>query len=81
MVKKAGRQYACRQDTGYRIIAKTEEYRDKKSGEEKRKSPAAKNEMMQKMIKMHIQNQVKFTFIPFGVNTPPLGAVKRRGRR
>jgi hypothetical protein len=49
--------------TGYRIIAKTEEYIDEKSGGKKRKSPVTKNEMMQGMIKMHIQNQVKFKYI------------------
>ena len=49
--------------TGFRIIAKTEEYIDKKSGEKKRKSAETKNEMMQEMIKRHIQNQVKFRYI------------------
>ena len=48
---------------GYRIIAKTEEYIDEKSGETKRKSPETKNEMMQEMIKRHIQNDVKFRYI------------------
>jgi hypothetical protein len=48
---------------GFRIIAKTEEYIDEKSGEQKRKSPVTKNEMMQEMIKRHIQNQVKFQYI------------------
>jgi IS4 transposase len=47
----------------YRIIAKTEEYKDEKSGEIKRKSPETKNEMMQEMINRHIQNQVKFKYI------------------
>jgi len=62
--------YHCEKDgqtvrlpTGYRIIAKTEEYIDEKSGERKRKSPVTKNEMMQEMIKRHIQNRVKFTYI------------------
>ena len=49
--------------TGFRIIAKTEGYIDEKSGEQKRRSPITKNEMMQEMIKMHIKNQVKFTYI------------------
>jgi uncharacterized protein (UPF0297 family) len=48
---------------GYRVIAKTEEYVDEKNGETKRKSPVTKNEMMQEMIKRHIQNRVKFTYI------------------
>jgi hypothetical protein len=49
--------------TGFRIIAKTEEYIDEKSGEKKRKSPITKNEMMQEMINRHKQNQVKFRYI------------------
>jgi hypothetical protein len=48
---------------GYRIISKTEEYIDEKSGETKRRSPITKNEMMQEMIKRHIQNQVEFKYI------------------
>jgi hypothetical protein len=49
--------------TGYRVIAKTEEYLDEKSGKLKRRSPVTKNEMMREMIKRHIQNEVKFTYI------------------
>ena len=48
---------------GYRVIEKTEGYKDEKSGEMKRRSPITKNEMMQEMIKRHIQNQVKFRYI------------------
>ena len=47
---------------GYRIIEKTEEYKDEKSGEMKRRSPKTKNEMMQEMVWRHIQNQVKFRY-------------------
>jgi IS4 transposase len=47
----------------YRIIAKTEEYIDEKSGETKRRSPETKNKMMQEMIRRHIQNNVKFRYI------------------
>jgi len=47
----------------FRIIEKTEEYIDEKTGEKKRRSPITKNEMMQEMIKRHIQNEVKFTYI------------------
>jgi IS4 transposase len=47
----------------YRAIAKTEEYIDEKSGERKRRSPVTKNEMMQEMIKRHIQNQVECKYI------------------
>jgi hypothetical protein len=48
---------------GFRVIAKTEEYIDTKSGERKRKSPKTKNEMMQEMIQRQIRNQVKFKYI------------------
>ena len=54
--EKAGQ--ILRVPIGYRIIAKTEEYIDEKSGETKRKSPITKNEMMQQMIKRQIQNTV-----------------------
>ena len=54
---------AMRIPIGYRVIEKTEEYKDEKSGEMKRRSPATKNEMMQEMIARHIQNQVKFRYI------------------
>jgi hypothetical protein len=47
----------------YRVIAKTEEYIDKKDGKTKRRSPETKNQMMQAMIKRHIQNRVKFKYI------------------
>jgi hypothetical protein len=48
---------------GYRVIAKTEEYIDEKSGVLKRRSPVTKNEMMQEMIQRHILNQVQFRYI------------------
>jgi len=59
--EKAGQ--VVRLPIGYRIISKTEEYIDEKSGETKRRSPVTKNEMMQEMIKRHIQNQVQFKYI------------------
>jgi len=59
--EKAGQ--VVRLPIGYRIIAKTEEYIDEKSGEAKRRSPETKNEMMRQMIQRHIQNQVKFRYI------------------
>jgi len=62
--------YSCEKDgqivrlpIDYRIISKTEEYIDEKSGETKRRSPVTKNEIMQEMIKRHIQNQVDFRYI------------------
>jgi len=59
--EKAGQ--IVRLPIGYRIIAKTEEYKDEKSGETKRKSPITKNEMMQEMINRQIQNRVLFKYI------------------
>jgi IS4 transposase len=47
----------------FSLISKTEEYVDEKSGKTKRRSPVTKNEMMQKMIKQTIHNQVKFRYI------------------
>ncbi|MDR1287539.1 MAG: transposase [Treponema sp.] len=48
---------------GYRILAKTEKYRDEKTGQERRKSPVTKNEMMRDMIGRQIRNEVKFGFV------------------
>jgi len=59
--EKAGQ--VVRVPIDYRIIAKTEEYIDEKSGEAKRRSPETKNEMMRQMIQRAIQNQVKFKYI------------------
>ena len=56
-------EQTVRLPTGYHVIAKTEEYTDEKTGEQKRKSPVTKNQMMQEMIKRHMQNRVKFTYI------------------
>jgi hypothetical protein len=47
---------------GFRVVAKTEEYTDEKSGEKKRKSPQTKNEMMREMICRQVQNQVQFRY-------------------
>jgi hypothetical protein len=59
--EKAG--HNLRLPAGFRIIAKTEEYTDEKSGERKRRSPVTKNGMAQEMIKQQMQNQVKFKYI------------------
>jgi hypothetical protein len=48
---------------GYRIIAKTEEYTDKKTGKKCRRSPKSKNEMMHEMVEMAIRNEVKFSYV------------------
>jgi len=59
--EKAGQ--AARLPIDYRIIAKTEEYIDEKSGEKRRRSPETKNEMMRQMLWRAMQNQVKFMYI------------------
>jgi hypothetical protein len=59
--EKAGQ--VVRVPIDYRIIAKTEEYIDEKSGEAKRRSPETKNEMMRQMITRAIRNEVKFRYI------------------
>jgi hypothetical protein len=59
--EKAGQ--TVRLPIDYRIIAKTEEYTDEKSGEARRRSPETKNEMMRRMVQRAIQNQVKFRYI------------------
>ena len=52
-----------RMPVGFRIVAKTEEYTDDKSGEKKRRSLQTKNEMMREMIGRQIRNEVKFKYI------------------
>jgi hypothetical protein len=47
----------------YEIVAKSEEYKDKKSGEMKKRSPKTKNEMMQEMILQVNKNRVKYRYI------------------
>ena len=59
--EKAGQ--TLRVPTGFRVIQKSEEYTDEKSGKQKRRSPVTKNEMMREMIKRHKENQVEFKYI------------------
>jgi hypothetical protein len=59
--EKAGQ--ILRVPIGFRVIAKTEEYIDEKSGEQRRRSPITKNGMIQEMIKRQMQNQVQFKYI------------------
>ena len=54
---------AVRVPVGYEIIQKTETYIDPKDNKEKRKSAKTKNELMQEMINVLIQNRVKFRYI------------------
>jgi hypothetical protein len=48
---------------GFRVVAKTEEYVDKKSGKPKRRSPMSKNEHYQALLRQAKQNQVPFDFV------------------
>lgn len=52
---------------GFRLVAKTEEYLDKKSGKMKRRSPVTKNEMARDMIIQAVKNQVVFRYILFDI--------------
>jgi len=51
----------------FRLVAKTEEYFDKKIEKIKRRSPVTKNEMAREMITQAIKNQVIFRYILFDV--------------
>jgi hypothetical protein len=52
---------------GFELVAKTEEYLDKKTGKMKRRSPLTKNEMAREMILQAVKNQVLFRFVLFDV--------------
>ncbi|MGI8467963.1 MAG: IS701 family transposase [Pyrinomonadaceae bacterium] len=52
---------------GFRLVAKTEAYFDKKTEKMKRRSPVTKNEMARDMILQAIKNQVIFRYILFDV--------------
>ena len=52
---------------GFRLVAKTEEYFDKKTEKIKRRSPVTKNEMARRMITQAIKNQVVFRYVLFDV--------------
>jgi len=52
---------------GFRLVAKTEAYFDKKTKKMKRRSPVTKNEMAREMILQAIKNQVIFRYILFDV--------------
>jgi hypothetical protein len=57
---RKGQRHSTHTPIGYRIIAKTDKYRDEKNGQGKRKNPITKNKMMQDMISRQIRNAVKF---------------------
>jgi len=48
---------------GFTIIAKTEQYIDKKDGKEKRRSPTGKNVYYRQMVKQAVQNQIPFQYV------------------
>jgi hypothetical protein len=52
---------------GFCLVAKTEEYLDKKTRKIKRRSPVTKNEMAREMILQAVKNQVLFRFVLFDV--------------
>jgi hypothetical protein len=47
----------------YQIIAKTEQYTDKKTGEQKRRSPVSKNEYFREMLTVCKQNSIKYRYV------------------
>jgi DDE superfamily endonuclease len=48
---------------GFRLVAKTEYYTDKKDGKTKRRSPVSKNEHYQALLRQAKQNQLPFRFV------------------
>jgi hypothetical protein len=50
---------------GFELVAKTEKYIDKKTEQEKRRSPTTKNEMARLMIAQAVKNQVQFGYVLF----------------
>ena len=48
---------------GFRVVAKTEAYIDKKSGKSKRRSAISKNEHYQALLRQARQNQIPFDFV------------------
>jgi len=50
---------------GFELVAKTEEYLDKKTNKMKRRSPITKNEMAHQMILQAVKNQILFRLVLF----------------
>jgi len=50
---------------GFHLIAKTENYMDKKTQKEKRRSPLSKNEIARELIEQAVRNQLPFRFVLF----------------
>jgi hypothetical protein len=48
---------------GFRLVAKTEQYVDKKDGKTKRRSPISKNEHYQALLRAAHKNQLRFRYV------------------
>ena len=48
---------------GFRVIAKTEHYIDKKDGKSKRRSPVGKNEYYREMLQQAVTNRILFRYV------------------
>lgn len=48
---------------GFRIVAKTEDYTDKKDGKTKRRSPISKNEHYQSLVRQAQANRIPFQYV------------------
>lgn len=48
---------------GFRVVAKTEYYTDKKDGKTKRRSPVSKNDHYQALLRQAKQNRILFAFV------------------
>jgi len=48
---------------GFRLVAKTEYYTDKKDGKRKRRSPVSKNEHYQALLRQAVSNQIPFKYV------------------
>lgn len=47
----------------YRLIEKTEFYKDEKTGKEKRRSPITKNEVYRQLLQQVVHNQIPFRYV------------------
>ena len=47
----------------FELVAKTERYRDEKTGQEKRKSPVTKNETYRRLLQMTVGNHIPFQYV------------------
>ena len=47
----------------FELVAKTERYRDEKTGQEKRKSPVTKNETYRRLLQMTVANRIPFRYV------------------